>query len=262
MNYEVLILQKEAGVATISLNRPDKRNALNEKLGVELTAAIAEVSEDEAVKAVVITGAGPGFCAGGDLTLPLFGVTGDIIKMRKFLEKTNLIPLGLRNMRKPVIAAVNGAAVGFGASLAMACDIIIASEAAKFGQVWFNIGYHPDTGSSYFLPRLVGVAKACELIFTGKVIDAKEAERIGMVNQVVPADALLKTAKELAAKLAAGPAVAMGLAKSCIYHGAEMTLEQALDYETEAALLTLHTADQKEGVKAFMEKRPPKFQGK
>jgi len=261
MDYETIILQKERGVATVTLNRPDKMNALNEKLGDELIAVIDEINEDDTVKAVIITGAGRAFCAGGDLNMPIFNMAGEPGKIRQFFQKTNRIPLGLRNMGKPVIAAVNGAAVGFGHSLAMACDIIIASEEARFSQAWVNVGYHPDTGSSYFLPRLVGTARACELIFTGKTIDAIEAEKIGLVNQVIPPDKLLDTAGKLALKLASGPSVAISLAKSCIYHSTQMTLEQALDYELEAAILTLHTSDQKEGVEAFLEKRKPEFKG-
>ena len=262
MDYETITLEREAGVATMTLNRPEKMNAMNDKLADELVAAISEINQDDAVRAVIITGAGRAFCAGGDLNLPVFKMAGRPAEIKQFLQKANAIPLGLRSLAKPVIAAVNGIAVGFGHSLVLACDIIIASEEAKFGQAWVNIGYHPDTGSSYFLPRLVGPAKACELIFTGKMIDAREAEKIGMVNQVVPSDALMDTARELALKLASGPSVAIGLAKSCIYHGLQMSMEQALDYELESAIITFHTEDQQEGLKAFFEKRQPKFKGK
>ncbi len=262
MGYETLVLDQENGIATVTLNRPQKMNALNEQLVSELVQVTEEISQDDAVKAVILTGAGRAFCAGGDVSgLPLFYMT-DADEIRAFLKKLNRIPLNLRNMAKPVIAAVNGAAVGAGCSLVMACDIIIASETAIFGQAFVNVGYHPDSGSSYFLPRLVGVAKACELILTGKTIDAGEAERIGLVNQVVPSEALMATAKELALKIATGPTVAIGLAKRCIYEGLQMSLEQALDYELEGATSSILTEDETEGVNAFKEKRKPVFKGR
>lgn len=262
MDYQTIILQKEAGVATITLNRPDKRNALSEQMKEEVPDAIKDISKDDSVRAVILTGAGPAFCAGGDLNSPLFSMVGQPDQMRKFLDGANRIPLGFRRLLKPVIGAINGAAVGFGCSLAMSCDIIIASETARFGQVWLNVGYHPDTGSSFFLPRLIGIGRACELIFTGRIIDAREAEKIGLVNQVVAPDKLMDTTRALAQKLAKGPTVAMGLAKNCLYRCAEMPFEQALDYEMESAILTLQTEDQKEGARAFLEKREPKFKGK
>ena len=260
MDYETLILEREESVATVTLNRPDRMNALDEKLLGEIPKAINEISQDNTVRAVIITGAGRAFCAGGDLDLPLFNMT-DPGRIRSYLRWAAEGILSMRNLAKPVIAAVNGVATGAGCSILMACDIIIASEEARFGQAFVNVGYHPDLGSSYFLPRLVGTAKACELIFTGKIIDAREMERIGLVNQLVSPDALMATAKELATKLASGPSVAIGLAKYSIYRGLHMTLEQALDYETDAASLTILTEDMKEGVKAFKEKRKPEFRG-
>ena len=262
MNYETIILQKEEGVATITLNRPDKLNAWNAQLLAEVIRAVDEIGQDVTVRAVILTGAGRAFCAGGDLTLPIFDMMGYSLEMKNFFHKVNMIPLGLRNLRKPIIAAVNGTAVGAGCAMAMACDIIIASEVATFGMAFVNVGYHPDAGASYFLPRLVGINKACELIFTGKTINAAEAERIGLVNQVVPADALLSTAKELAVRLANGPSIAISLAKSCIYNGMQMTLEQALENEAQAASLILQTEDQKEGTNAFKEKRKPVYKGR
>lgn len=262
MVYETLILEREDGIATITLNRPQRMNALNEQLIAELVQVTDEVGRDDAVKAVVLTGAGRAFCAGGDVhDLPLFYMT-DAAEIRGFLKKLNRIPLNLRNMAKPAIAAVNGAAVGAGCSFVMACDIIIASEDAIFGQAFVNVGYHPDSGSSYFLPRLVGVAKACELILTGKAIDAREAEKIGLVNQIVPSETLMATVRELALKIANGPSVAIGLAKRCIYQGLQMNLEQALDCELEGATASILTEDETEGVDAFKEKRKPVFRGR
>lgn len=262
MTYETLILKKEDGVATITLNRPDKLNAWSAQLINEVIKVVDELDQDDTVRAVILTGSGRGFCAGGDLSLPLFDMVGYSLEMKNFFHKVNMIPLGLRNLRKPVIAAVNGVAVGAGCAMAMACDIIIASEAATFGMAFVNVGYHPDAGASYLLPRLVGVHRACELIFTGRIIDASEAEKIGLVNRVVPADKLLATAKELALRLANGPSIAISLAKSSIYNGMQMTLEQALEREAQAAALILQTEDQKEGTNAFREKRKPAYQGR
>ncbi len=262
MGYETILLQKEKGVATVTLNRPDKLNALNYQMILDFLSVFGEIKEDRAVRAVIVTGAGRGFCAGGDLSSPIFDTTGFSGDMRDFFQKVQSIPLSLRTLRKPVISAVNGPAMGAGCAIAIAADIIIASEAARFAQSFVNVGYHPDAGATYLLPRLVGTAKACELIFTGRTIDAREAERIVLVNQVVPPDQLMPTVRELALKLASGPSVAIGLAKGCIYNELNMTLEQALDYEAEAACLTLQTEDQKEGTQAFREKRQANYQGK
>ena len=262
LDYKNIILQKKEGIATVILNRPQKMNALNEQLLDELIKVVDRITQEDDIKVVVLTGSGKAFCAGGDVNeLSLFGMS-DQGEIRNFLRSANKIPLGLRNMAIPVIGAVNGAAMGAGFSLALACDIIIASEDAKFGQAFVNVGYHPDTGSSYFLPRLIGTAKACELIFTGRTIDAREAERIGIVSQIVPNDALMAEARGLALRIANGPSVAIGLAKSSIYQGLQLSLEQALEYETEAASLSLLTEDESEGIRAFREKRKPRFKGR
>ena len=262
MDYETIILQKEDGVATIILNRPDKLNAWSEQLMNEFIKAVDDISQDNTVRSVILTGTGRAFCAGGDLALPVFEIKGYSVEVRNFFQQVNRMTLCLRNLNKPVIAAVNGPAMGARCSLIMACDIIIASETAIFSLAFVNIGYHPDAGATYLLPRLVGVSRACELIFTGKTIDAAEAERIGLVNQVVAPDALLSTVKELALRIASGPPVAISLAKGCIYQGLHMTFEQALSHEAEAACLTLQTEDQKEGIQAFKEKRKPVYKGK
>jgi len=238
MSYSTILLTKEGKVTTLTLNRPDKLNAWNAELIGEVAEAADELNKDDTVGAVILTGAGRAFCAGGDLSLPLFDMKGYPPEMKDFFHKVNKIPLSLRNLRKPVIAAVNGP------------------------MAFVNVGYHPDAGASYFLPRLVGINKACELIFTGRIIDASEAERIGLVNQVVAADALLSTAKELADKLANGPSLAISLAKTTIYNGLQMTLEQALEIESQAASLILQTEDQKEGTNAFREKRKAVYKGR
>jgi 2-(1,2-epoxy-1,2-dihydrophenyl)acetyl-CoA isomerase len=162
-------------------------------------------------------------------------------------------------MLKPAIAMVNGVAVGAGFSFALACDIIMASDRARFGHVYLNIGVQSDCGATYFLPRLIGVARACELIFTGNIIDAAEAERIGLVNRVVPAEELETGTMELALSLTKGPALAMGLAKKSIYQGLTMDLASAIEFETRAHVITMISDDMTEGITAFKEKRTPKF---
>ena len=261
MNYQTIMITKEDGIATITLSRPEVMNAVNEEMLKELVEATREVGDDEAVKAVILTGAGRAFCAGGDLEAPMYKITNSA-EMRGLVAEFGKIPLNLRNMPKPVIAAVNGAAVGAGLGFALAADIIIASERARFGHVYRNIGIMSDCGAIYFLPRLIGVSKACEIIFTGKIIDAREAERIGLVNQVVPADQLEAVTKELALKLAKGPSVAIGLAKISIYQGLGMDLPTAIEWEARAHAISMLTEDMKEGIKAFKEKREPVFKGK
>ena len=261
MNYQTILITKEENVATITLNRPEVMNAVNEEMLKELVEATREVGDDEAVKAVILTGAGRAFCAGGDLEAPMYKITNSA-EMRRLIAEFGKIPLNLRNMLKPVIAAVNGAAVGAGLGFALAADIIIASERARFGHVYRNIGLMSDCGSIYFLPRLIGVSKACEIIFTGKIIDAREAERIGLVNKVVPADQLEAVTKELALKLAKGPSVAIGLAKISIYQGLGMDLPTAIEWEARAHAISMLTEDMQEGIKAFKDKREPVFKGK
>lgn len=261
MGYETIMVTKEDGVATITLNRPEAMNSVNEGMLKELVEVTQEVGDDEAVKVVVLTGAGRAFCAGGDLEAPMYKITNSA-EMRRLIVEFGKIPLNLRNMPKPVIAAVNGAAVGAGLGFALAADIIIASEKARFGHVYRNIGLMSDCGSIYFLPRLIGVSKACEIIFTGKVIDAGEAERLGITNQVVPADQLEAVTKELAVKLAKGPSVAIGLAKMSLYQGLGMDLPTAIEWEARAHAICMLGEDMQEGIKAFKEKREPVFKGR
>ena len=261
MNYNTIIVEKEEGVATVTLNRPDKLNALTPKMLEELEAATEELAHDNDVKVVVITGAGRAFCAGADLDHPIFNMT-EPADVKEVMQKFHQIPLNIRKIPKPVIASVNGAAVGAGCNYALACDIVIASETARLGEVFVNIGLHPDCGGTYHLPRLVGTAKACELLFTGKIIDAKEAERIGLVNQVVAADQLETVTKELALSLAKGPFLAISMMKTSIYQGLEMDLASVLEREAATQSICILTDDCKEGISAFKEKRKPIFKGR
>ena len=261
MEFETIVFEKQDGVATITLNRPERMNAVSDRMKVELSEAIADVESDDSVRVLVLTGAGRAFCAGGDLGRDFYDTTHPREAMQ-VMSTAGKIILSLRNLPKPVIAAVNGAAVAMGLGLALACDIIIASDKARFGHVYVSIGSQSDCGTIYFLPRLIGVAKACELIFTGEIIDAKEAERIGLVNRVVPAEELESAAKELALRLAKGPPVAIGLAKTALYQALEMSLSEALELEARGHALAMLTEDMREGVKAFKEKREAQFKGR
>lgn len=261
MSYQTLVLEKQDGVATITLNRPEKLNAICPELIDDMLQAIDEVGKDDEVRAVLLTGAGRAFCAGGDI--------GELLArtekpMELLTDSTNgaRIISGMRDMPKPWIAAVNGPAVGAGCNLALGCDIIIAAQKASFSLAFMNLGLHPDTGGVYLLSRLVGTARACELIFTGKMIDAAEAERIGLINQVVPEDQLQETARNLALSLAHGPSRAIGMAKSSIYQAATMDMAAILEAEARAISLCITTEDAREGIGAFLEKRKPRFKGK
>ena len=260
MDYQNIIVKKEEGVATITLNRPDSLNAMNDEMLKELLEAIEDVGGDEAVRVIVLTGAGRAFCPGADLKSSAFEGERPA-GMKRIIDWGN-IPIKLRGMPKPVITAVNGAAVGGGFGIALAGDIIIASDKARFGHAYTNIGLMSDTGLVYFLPRLIGTSKALELIFTGRIIDAEEAERLGIVNQVVPADQLEAVTKELALKLAKRPPIALGLAKISVYQGLQMDLATSIQWEGRGHLICRFSEDSKEGVQAFKEKREPQFKGR
>ncbi len=258
MGYKSILLKRESGVATIVMNRPGKMNGVDQEMCKELVAATEEVARDAEVRVVILTGTGKAFCAGGDLDSTIYDIK-DPQELRDIILSFGQVSINLRNMLKPAIAMVNGVAVGAGFSFALACDIIMASDRARFGHVYLNIGVQSDGGATYFLPRLIGVARACELIFTGNIIDAAEAERIGLVNRVVPAEELETGTMELALSLTKGPALAMGLAKKSIYQGLTMDLASAIEFETRAHVITMISDDMTEGITAFKEKRTPKF---
>ncbi|MDP6178667.1 MAG: enoyl-CoA hydratase-related protein [Desulfatiglandales bacterium] len=258
MGYKSILLKRESGVATIVMNRPGKMNGVDQEMCKELVAATEEVARDAEVRVVILTGTGKAFCAGGDLDSTIYDIK-DPQELRDIILSFGQVSINLRNMLKPAIAMVNGVAVGAGFSFALACDIIMASDRARFGHVYLNIGVQSDCGATYFLPRLIGVARACELIFTGNIIDAAEAERIGLVNRVVPAEELETGTMELALSLTKGPALAMGLAKKSIYQGLTMDLASAIEFETRAHVITMISDDMTEGITAFKEKRTPKF---
>jgi enoyl-CoA hydratase/carnithine racemase len=264
MTYECLLHETKDGIATLTLNRPDRLNALGGSLREDLLDAITRTAADPEVRVMVITGAGKGFCAGGDVKAMNEAKEGR--RERPLLEKVapnrDRTLLAMRDAPQPIIAAINGAAAGAGMNLALGCDIRIASTAAKFAQAFVRRGLHPDWGGTYFLPRVVGLAKAAELIFTGDVIDAAEALRLGLVSQVVEPEALLPTVYDLARRIAAGPPIAIRLAKRALHHNVDADLRSALEFETFAQNVCFETEDAREGIRAFVEKRPPVFRGR
>ena len=264
MTYECLIHEVKDGIATLTLNRPERLNALGGTLRDDLHDAITRSAADPDVRVLIITGAGKGFCSGGDVKAMNEAKEGQ--RERPLLEKIapgrDRTLLAMRDAPQPIIAAVNGAAAGAGMNLALGCDIRLASTAAKFSQAFVKRGLHPDWGGTYFLPRIVGMAKACELIFTGAVIDAAEALRLGIVSQVVEPEELLPAAQALARAIAAGPPIAIRLAKRGLYRNAESDLLTALEYETFAQNTCFETEDAREGIRAFVEKRAPVFRGR
>lgn len=269
MAYNTLLVKKEAGVATLTLNRPDKLNAWNEEMMEEGVQAVEEIRGDPKVRVLVVTGAGRGFSAGADVTALALEAerrkTGEKSVRDELSSWPGVVTVAyrLRQMDRPVIAAINGVTAGAGFGLALACDIRIASDQARFSQIFVKRGLVPDTGSTYFLPRIVGTEKACELMFRGSVIDAYEAQRLGIVSRVVPHDDLMKEVMALARELASGAPIALGLTKRAIYKGAtEIDLAAQMDFELYLDTLLFGTEDFKEGVMSFLEKREPRFVGR
>jgi enoyl-CoA hydratase/carnithine racemase len=263
MSWEHVLLDKTDYIATITLNRPEKMNAFGGRMRQEIEEVVNEVCTDQDVRVIVITGAGKAFCVGGDVTEFVSGETKALTETspseRPAMSK---IVLALNQVEKPVIAAVNGVAAGGGVNLALSCDIRIASEKAKFAQVFTRRGVHPDWGGIYFLPRLVGYAKAAELIFSGEVIDAQEAYKLGMVNKIVPHDQLLEEARNMAERMAKNAPIPIAFAKRGLQNFNQWNLAQALDYESYVLNVTLKTEDIKEGFTAFLQKREPNFKGR
>jgi 2-(1,2-epoxy-1,2-dihydrophenyl)acetyl-CoA isomerase len=247
--------EMDGAVAWLTLDRPSALNAFDRQLKVELLDALTAVGRDREVRAIVITGAGRAFSAGQDLRerTSSFG--------RELREHYHPIILAIRHLDKPVIAAVNGVAAGAGASIAFACDIRIAAEEAAFVLAFGRVGLAPDSGASWFLPRLVGPSLAAELIMTGEPLTAMDALRFGLVSRVVPADHLRETTAELASTLADGAPRAIALAKRALARSATVDLAAALEYEAHLQEIAGHTRDHAEGVAAFIEKRRPRFSG-
>ncbi|GHG81007.1 enoyl-CoA hydratase/isomerase family protein [Streptomyces griseocarneus] len=265
-SVESLVLHTtDNGVSWITLNRPHALNAITSDQREHLISRLSHDSADQAVRAVVITGAGRGFCSGADLrAAPASGlaerVPGDVARMIK--EGAQRLISAVLDCEKPVIAAVNGAAAGLGAHLALACDLVLAAESARFTEVFVRRGLVPDGGGAYLLPRLVGPRRAKELMFFGDTLSAAEAERFGLVNRVVPDEELAETARAWAERLASGPTRALALTKQLV--NASLDVDRAAAFAAEAAAQEINaaTADAAEGVIAFVERRDAAFRGR
>src|ERR1700730_10395631 len=258
----VLLEKKRGAIVTLTLNRPDRLNALNNDLSIALNEALTRIAVDPSIHVIILTGAGRAFCAGGDL--------GDIGKGRERGDAEELAPLlrsgmqavlKLRTIPQPVIAAINGPAAGAGMNLALACDIRIALDGAVFGQNFAKVGLFPDYGGTFFLPELVGPSVAAEMFYTGEMIDAQSAHRLGILNHLFPADQFEAAVTAFAKKIAEGPQLAIRTVKQSIFSRDKDALMAALEREVQAQLKCFHSHDCLEGIRAFMEKRQPKFQG-
>ncbi len=248
-----------AGIGTLTLNRPDALNALTVPMKQELLAALRRIERDAAVRAVILTGAGRAFCAGQDLRERL---QPDAVPLGvEVRDRYNPIIRAMRAMPKPIVAAINGVAAGAGASIAMACDLRIASEAASFALAFGRVGLVPDSGATWFLPRLVGGTRAAEMALLGDSVSAADAVRLGLVGRMVPAEQLATEARSVAARLAAGAPRAIALTKRALNSAWERDLDAALEYEAQLQEMAGRTKDHAEGLAAFVEKRQPRFTG-
>jgi len=262
-DYKTLQLTIEDGVAILTLNRPDRLNSFTVAMHEEMQDALTQIETDETIRAVLLTGAGRGFCAGQDLGDRAVAPGGEAVDLGHSCETYwNPMVRRLSEMAIPVICAVNGVAAGAGANVALACDIVMAAKSAKFIQSFANIGLIPDSGGTWVLPRLIGQARALAITLTGEPVMAEKAEDWGMIYKAVDDEALLETALTLAKKLASGPTLGLAETKKRIRDSAQNTLAQELNLERDAMRKLGYSADYAEGVAAFMEKRKPVFTGK
>lgn len=263
MSEPTVRYQLDGAVCTMTLHRPEVYNAFNEAMTTELLKAFKQAAKDDAVRAVIVTGAGKAFSSGQDLKDLESQYSGEArpVLGPRLRQGYNPVILAMRQLEKPVIAAVNGVAAGAGCSLALAADLRILSDAASLIEVFVHVGLVPDSGSTFMLPRLIGLAKSLELCFTGDKVAADEALRLGLAHRVVPADALMDEARKLAERLAALPTRAIGLTKRLLNQAFEHSLEQQLELEAFAQEAAGKTRDHIEGVRAFIEKRKPQFTG-
>lgn len=260
--YKTIILEKRDGVAKITLNRPQVLNAINGEMISELSTVLKDIREDETIKVVVITGAGEqAFSVGADISM-LKEIRGPAEVRPLIRTAVDEVVQAVANLEKPVITSVNALALGGGCELAMACDIVIAAENARFGQPEINLGVLPGWGGMSRLAQIVGIHKAKELVFTGDMISARDAERLGLVNKAVPLDKLEATVNEIVNKLLNKSPIALKLAKEAINRGINIDISTALSRDIETFCLCFNTEDAKEGITAFLEKRKPVFKGK
>jgi 2-(1,2-epoxy-1,2-dihydrophenyl)acetyl-CoA isomerase len=261
---DTLLVERSDGVTTVTLHRPDKKNAINGRMWRELIEVFDQVVEDRDARVLVITGAGDGFCSGADLTdqenaEDLQGGVGGGLRSMRVVGRA---ALRLHELPLPTIAAVNGVAAGAGCNLALGCDLVIASDRARFSEIFSKRALSVDFGGSWLLPRLVGLHKAKELVFLADIIDAAEADRIGLVNRVVPHDELDATVREIAGRLAALPPVQLSVSKRLLNQSLSVSMADALEFEDVAQVLNFQSADTAEAVAAFVQKRPPNFTGR
>ena len=260
--YETVLYEKANGVANIGLNRPEKLNAFDATMHEDLRAALDGAAVDEEVRCVVLRGEGRGFSAGADLAEVVREADGDP-DLGEYLRNTySLLVKRMAAIEKPIVAALHGPVYGAGVGIALACDLRIAAESAKFSVAFIKIGLMPDAGVTFFLPRVVGLGRAMQMSMLGDAVDAEEAYRIGLVNEVVSDEALQDETRKLAEHLAAMPTGALGRIKHALYASFETDLETALESEAEGQTFCGYTQDHKEGVAAFFEKRPPEFTGR
>lgn len=267
MNYEEILVEKEAGVCTIILNRPEKLNALTTLTRIELIEALLDADSDDNVRVVIITGAGNGFCSGSDVSTVVSGkaVTFDEPKRALLMKSTTTerVVEAIHNLTKPTVCAMNGVAAGGGADIALACDILLASDKARFRIAYTRIGTAPGEGISFDLPRRIGIHRTLELVYTNDVIDAREMDRIGMVNKVVTHDELMKTARDMAKRMFEMPPIGLALAKKAIYHGATVSSpEEQVVFDIAMARTLAQTEDAREARASLLEKRKPIYKGK
>lgn len=265
MDFETIILKKEDHIATITMNRPERMNALNEQMLRELVAALDDLARDDDVRVVVLTGAGRVFCSGADVSEggKASGLVGTPEGMRRNVRKSyQSVTLGLQKMDKPTIAMVNGAAVGAGCDFAFGCDMRVGSEKARFRNGFVRIGLIPGGGGTWLYTRLMGLGRGLEFLFTGDFLEAEEAEHIGVLNRLVPAEELERETMELARKIAKGSPIAIQMSKMLAYKALEVNMEAALETAAACQALALSSEDHREGVNAFIEKREAQFKGR
>jgi 2-(1,2-epoxy-1,2-dihydrophenyl)acetyl-CoA isomerase len=260
VGYQTLLVERSGAIVTVTLNRPEARNAIDLVMRRELLAALDDIEADAEARVLVLTGAGGHFCSGGDVKT-MRAKRHTAAEGRGRVEALNRMVLRLVDFPRPTIAMVDGFAVGAGSNLALCCDLIVASDRAKFGEVFWKIGLVPDGGGTWLLSRVVGLARAKELVFTAEVIDAAEAARIGLVNRVVPVADLAATTRALAEKIAAGPPAVLRMTKHMLNRAATSDLASALDLEAFSQSIAITGEDHQEGLAAFFDKRPPRFTG-